>query len=528
MDLKYATTDPACQPDWESGRLMCTSGRQPRGRGWYAGEWGGAAESQSYDWTPVWSTIEYAWDGGTYQVAIDKPLPDPGFPFAINFATLEPGYSLMTGKYALGVNPISQYLTDTYGAAINAALNAEYRAPLLAGIASGALTVNPGPTWPNPGTPYDPKINGDGNTTFALMYNGVAKLGNVKLRQLLTAAGGASDPIVAAYLDWWEKANVAAYQQYKAMEKADTKAFWTKALVATSLAFGGVASIMAITQAAAVGSLGAAEIAKGAQLAYKAYSGIQTLSAGSPSSLGLSVAKPPPSQATLENMQGFVDQVTVNGLLQSSYDDALAAVDLATSDPVGAQAKLDSSREAYADAQATAAQAGMGLAPNAVAAIEGTQAHADKVILSPAELAAIGVADGAVAQAEAAIDRAEAGDFDGALTTLDIAAGELSRARDMAAQLGMALAPAYDAALLQAAQSISDMRQAADDLAAQLAAQLAADESLASQYAADEAASVDPGYGYIDPGAPDAPALASGEKPYPWLLLAITLLGLGT
>jgi hypothetical protein len=380
--LQYFTSDPECQTDpWEGVTICSRTFGQNRGRGWYSGDWGGAAESQSFQWNPVFPRTEVTWDGARIDYAIDKPLPDPGYCFNVNFATMEPGYSLMKGDFALGDNPITKYLTDTYGAGLNAAFNNSYRTPILSGIANKDFTVNLGPTFPNPGQPYDCVIGGAGYD-FARMWNGKANVGSTRLiNEIMKLPGASSDPILATYIEWYKKAESQATDQYKKMEKADTKAFWTKAIVAASLAFGGAAAIAALAEAASVGTIGFTEISKGVQLAYKAYNGFETLSADAPDRLPL--VKPPLPAATIASQQAYVDKVTTTGLLQASYNDTKTALATAQADPELAKATLADARDTLAEAQRIAGETGQILPPDAVAQLTQAQAAVDRALNPP-------------------------------------------------------------------------------------------------------------------------------------------------
>ena len=511
MQLLYVKSpgDIGCSSDPWGGPVMCPatyySNFKFPGRGWYSGAYGGAAESQSFTWFPVNPTQTY--DGDMLvTLALDKPLPDPGYPFAgINFAFAEPAYAIMQGDFALGANPITKYLTDTYGAKLAALWNGQFRAPILAQIAAGSVNRS-GEFIAGAAYPYGSSLINNA-ADFAQMIGGKLNVSYETLKRDFAAVGGSADPIVAAYLDWFLKAQGAAAEQYHKMESADTRMQWTKFAVAASLAFGGAAAIMAIVEAAGTAAgIGGAEILKGAQLAYKAYNGIQTLSADLPESLHLPHTL---SASTIDGMQAMVDQVTMNGLLQSSYSTTLEAMDLSQSDPVAAQAKLDEAQATFADAAALSQRSGVALPDNAVTAIAAAQTHAQEMIPSPEKIAMLDAANSAMAYIDAANPLIDAGDFDGAHAQLDTAALELTRAHELADQIGESVPPEYDAALIDA-----------------LSRAMPAAEPAPLPMLGDQA----PGSSALAPGVPGeaAPAGETPAKPYPWLFLALTLLGLGT
>lgn len=377
MELKYATSpgDVGCSADWESGAwVYCmavyyNNGMFP-GQGWYMGTWGGAAESQSYSWFPVYGFGGATADGSSY-VAFDKPLPDPGYPFSINFATLQPSWDVH-GQFTIGANPISQYLNDHFAAAVAAALNTEFRNNILPHLnpAAGQWSVNPGPTWPDPGVPYDPVVSDPSGTYFGRMIGGVTYISYSKLKDVMSAAGAGSDPIAATYLDWYQKAEIAAKQRYDMLDKAETKMNWMKFAVAASLAFGGAAALAAISTAAASSAgIGASEVLKAAQFAYKAYNGAQTLSASIPDDIGLT--RPVPSGNSIAAMQSYVDSYTLNGLLKSSYQSALEGVNAAKDgDFLTADAKHAEALDTYNQAVETSNRSGLAIPASASTGIQ--------------------------------------------------------------------------------------------------------------------------------------------------------------
>jgi hypothetical protein len=178
---------------------------------------------------------------GNYYLIAEKlrtgGMNDWGESPAFNFATIEPN-SMYGFRGQAGVNAVTDRLQRKYGATIQAAIDAEYKAAADGGYLGysdlSAIIVDDGGTY-------------------------TARMTPASLRALLsTIPGAASDPDATAFMNWLDAIQAQASSFDDQYQEMSRKEGWMKALVLVPAAFGAAAALSAFMAGATQGIIGSA------------------------------------------------------------------------------------------------------------------------------------------------------------------------------------------------------------------------------------------------------------------------------